>query len=225
MAPPLSLTVPCLKPPDPGLVGWPMDRRSFLTAATAAAVAALASRGALAQSPQRAGVVEFVKGDAFAEASAARRALDRDAPVFVGDRCSTGPASRLALDLGANTRLKMGERAQVTIDRYVMDAGGEFTLDAGAMLYDRAPASKPAPVRIRSSFALIAVRGTRFFAGPSRGVFGVFVERGTVAVTAGGRRVLLRQGQGTDIRAPGAPPTEPKNWAPARVREALAEVS
>ena len=200
------------------------NRRSFMCAA-ASAVGTLASRDARAETPPRAGVVEFVKGDAFAEVSAARRALAREAPVFLGDSCGTGADSRLTLDLAGKTRLKLGEKARITIDRYLMDAGGEFTLESGAMLFDRPPGSKPAPVQIRSPFALIAVRGTRFFAGPSNGVFGVFVERGKVAVAGGGQVVILLRGQGTDIRMPGDPPTPPKAWGHPRVRAALAQIS
>jgi ferric-dicitrate binding protein FerR (iron transport regulator) len=68
------------------------------------------------------------------------------------------------------------------------------------------------------------VRGTRFFAGPSADVFGVFVERGNVAVSAAGREVLLQSGQGTNIPRPGDTPTPPAIWGAARVRAALESV-
>jgi ferric-dicitrate binding protein FerR (iron transport regulator) len=93
------------------------------------------------------------------------------------------------------------------------------------MLFDRPPGSVPAPMQIRSPFALIAVRGTRFFAGPSNGRFGVFVERGTVAVTAARQRVILRDGEGTDFSAPGTRPTPVKPWGLERIRAALASVT
>jgi len=201
-----------------------LHRRLLLRAAFAA-IPALLPRDVRAESAQRAGSVEFVKGEAFAEATTARRALDRDAPVFLGDRCAAGFDSRLTLGLGNNTRLKLGQMTRVTVDRYLVGAGGELTLEGGAMLFDRPEGAKPAPVQIRSSFALIAVRGTRFFAGPSNDAFGVFVDRGTVTVTAAGQRVVLQKGQGTDIRAPGEPPTAPKAWGPPRIAAALASVS
>jgi ferric-dicitrate binding protein FerR (iron transport regulator) len=99
-----------------------------------------------------------------------------------------------------------------------------FTLEAGAVLFDR-PSGKPAPVQIRSPFGLIAVRGTRFFAGPSAGVFGVFVQRGSVTVTAAGREVVLLMGQGTDISHPGDKPTTARRWRDPRIREAFESVS
>jgi ferric-dicitrate binding protein FerR (iron transport regulator) len=71
---------------------------------------------------------------------------------------------------------------------------------------------------------LIAVRGTRFFAGPSNGVFGVFVERGSVTVAAAARQVLLRAGQGTDIHHPGAAPTPAAKWGRPRIDAAFGSV-
>src|SRR5215467_14607234 len=53
-----------------------------------------------AQGAERAGTVEDVKGEAFAEAAAVRRALDRAAPLFLGDTVGTGVESRLGMRLG-----------------------------------------------------------------------------------------------------------------------------
>ena len=100
-----------------------------------------------------------------------------------------------------------------------------MTLRSGPLLFDRPPGRAAARLRIRSPFALIAVRGTRFFAGPSNGRFGVFVARGSVAVTSAGQQVILRAGEGTDFVSPGTPPTPVKRWAPQRIDAALASVS
>jgi ferric-dicitrate binding protein FerR (iron transport regulator) len=199
-----------------------LHRRSFVCA-SGVALALAALRGAKAQTTEPAGMIEEVKGEGFAESRAARRTLERDSPVFVADLVGTGAASRLLLRLGEQTRVRLGERARIIIDRYLVNAGGEFTLEAGAMHFDR-PSGKPAPVRIRSPYGLIAVRGTRFFAGPSAGVFGVFVERGTVSVMAAGREVVLLMGQGTDIPQPGEKPTTARRWRDLRIREALESV-
>jgi ferric-dicitrate binding protein FerR (iron transport regulator) len=199
------------------------SRRWFLRRGALAIPLILA--GLSARGGEAAGAVEDVKGEAFAEADTVRRALERTAPVFIGDDVGTGTASRLAMRLGRDTNIRLGEKARLKIDRFVVDAGGEITLQSGPLLFDRPPGSTPAPVRIRSPFALIAVRGTRFFAGPSNGRFGVFVERGSVAVTGAGQQVVLRDGDGTDIAWPGARPTPVRPWLPARIRAALASVS
>jgi ferric-dicitrate binding protein FerR (iron transport regulator) len=181
----------------------------------------------LALGPARAaesvGAVEEVTGEAFGEFESARRALDRAAPIFLSEEVVTGPASRLAMRLGRETMVKLGEQARLKIDRFLVNAGGEITLRSGPMLFDGRP--HRAGVQIRSPFALIAVRGTRFFAGPSNGRFGVFVARGAVTVSAAGQQVVLREGDGTDIAAPGALPTPVKRWGAERIRAALASVS
>jgi ferric-dicitrate binding protein FerR (iron transport regulator) len=178
-----------------------------------------------AQGAERAGTVEDVKGEAFAEAAAVRRALDRAAPLFLGDTVGTGVESRLGMRLGRDTTIRLGEKARLKIDRFLVNAGGDVTLQSGPLLFDGPPGSGPAPMRIRSPFALIAVRGTRFFAGPSNGRFGVFVERGSVAVIAAGQRVVLHDGEGTDVASPGARPTPVRRWQPPRIQAALASVS
>jgi|SRR5215475_4572127 len=198
-----------------------LHRRSFIRLG-ATVLSLLVGRAAHGAEP--AGAIEDVKGEGFAESGSARRVLQREAPVFIADRVGTGEASRLIIQLGRQTKVRLGSRARMTIDRYLVDAGGELTLESGPLLFDRPQGAPPAPVQIRSPFGLIAVRGTRFFAGPSNGVFGVFVERGRVAVTAAGRSVVLQAGQGTDIIRPGAPPSPVTNWGPARIGVALDSV-
>ena len=92
------------------------------------------------------------------------------------------------------------------------------------MFFEKQARQKPGPIEIRSPYGLIAVRGTRFFAGLSNKVFGVFVEEGSVTVSAGGRQVIVGAGQGTDIARPGARPTDPRRWGQARIDAAYASV-
>jgi len=175
-----------------------------------------------ARAAERVGTVEDVTGEAFAELESVRRTLDRAAPVFLGEEVLTGVASRLGMRLGGNTTVRLGDQARLKIDRYLVDAGGEMTLSSGPLLFDGQP--HRAGVKILSPFAMIAVRGTRFFAGPSKDRFGVFVARGSVTVAAAGQQVALREGEGTDILSPGTPPTPVKRWAPERIRAALTSV-
>jgi ferric-dicitrate binding protein FerR (iron transport regulator) len=199
-----------------------LDRRSFV--GVAALLPFMLARPSRGETAAQVGSVEDLKGQAFAEKDAVRRELDRAAALFVRDQVGTGADSRLTMRLGRDTRLKLGERARVTIDRYLVDAGGEISLGSGGMLFER-PARTPSKVQIRSTFGLIAVRGTRFFAGPSNDVFGVFVEQGRVTVSAAGKSVTVRAGQGTNIARPGAAPTAPAPWKEPRIQAALASVS
>jgi ferric-dicitrate binding protein FerR (iron transport regulator) len=176
-----------------------------------------------ARAVEQVGSVEDVTGEAFGELEAVRRTLDRAAPVFLSEEVATGVASRLGMRLGRNTTVRLGEQARLKIDRFLVDAGGVMTLQSGPLLFDGQP--RHVGLQVRSPFALIAVRGTRFFAGPSNDRFGVFVARGSVSVSSAGQQVILREGEGTDIASPGTPPTPVKRWAPERVRAALASVS
>jgi ferric-dicitrate binding protein FerR (iron transport regulator) len=176
-----------------------------------------------ARAVERVGSIEDVTGEAFGELESVRRTLDRAAPVFLSEEVVTGVASRLGMRLGRNTTVRLGEQARLKIDRFLVNAGGEITLQSGPLLFDGQP--RRAGIQIRSPFALIAVRGTRFFAGPSNNHFGVFVVRGAVTVASAGQQVIVREGEGTDIASPGAPPTPVKRWAAERIRAALASVS
>jgi ferric-dicitrate binding protein FerR (iron transport regulator) len=197
-----------------------IDRRIFIAGLGLIGLAPLA---ASAQTPNVAGKVDEAIGLVTAEGRDSPRPLAPQATVFVGDTVATGNASKLGMKLGQETVLRLGELARIKIDRYLVSAGGSIQLNAGPLLLDK-PRTAP-PVNIRSPFGLISVRGTRVFAGPSRGVFGVFVQHGRVTVTAGGKTVTLEDGFGTDIARRGAAPTPPASWGEERIRLALASVS
>jgi hypothetical protein len=200
-----------------------VDRRDFLLLG-AGLTSAFWTTGLEAAPPS--GLVEAVRGQAFAEIKGARRTLALRANVFVEETVVTGESARLALRFGGDTRLKLGAAARLTIDRYIASAGGEFNLQEGGLLFDRPRKAKVgAESLLRSLFGLITIRGTRVFAGPSNGVFGVFVARGSVDVTAAGKTVTLARGFGTNIAKPGDPPTDPAAWKPPRIKAALASVS
>jgi len=200
----------------------PLDRRDVL--GFAGALLAASAFSAPSYAADRAGRVEEVKGEAFVDASDQHRALEKSADVYVGDRVATGVSSRLTMLLGEDTTIKLGEKAQLVIDQFLSTTGGEISLQSGPMLFDRPSGSRPAPVKIRSSYGLIAVRGTKFFAGPSNGVFGVFVDHGTVAVSGGGSEVVLQAGQGTNLESPGSKPSAASTWGPERIRSAFDSV-
>jgi hypothetical protein len=188
-------------------------------------VAAMTLRGrSLNAEESPAGTIETLRGEAFAEGPKPRRALQPTAEIFIGDLVETAINSALTMHLGKTTFVKLGALAKFRIDNFVVDAGGTFDLEQGPMLIEHNGAGKSEDLHVRSSFGLIAVRGTMFFAGPSNDVFGVFVGTGVVAVTAGGRTVILRPGLGTNIANPGDAPTEPRRWSPGRIRAALRSV-
>jgi len=183
---------------------------------------ALAPRASAAEP---AGEVASSRGDCYALTAAARRDLTPATAVFVGDAVGTGAQSALGLRLGTATEVRLGAEARLRIDRFLVNAGGTLVLERGAMLYDHDAANGPSEVGVRGAFGLIAVRGTRFFAGPSNGVFGVFVFHGAVTVMGRRSAVQVVSGYGTDIAQPGAEPTLPHEWGKARIDAAMTSVS
>jgi ferric-dicitrate binding protein FerR (iron transport regulator) len=195
------------------------DRRSMLLGAFALTVAGTSPGLALV----RVGAVMSAAGSAFLERSASRVPAAGGADVLLDDLALTGEDSRLDLRIGRATRIKLGSRSQLRIDRFVAGASADVELLDGPAYIDHGPGAEPG-FTLTSPYALIAARGTGFFAGPSAGVFGVFVHNGRVDVRTRVGSVRLRAGEGTDIAAPGAAPTPPKRWGAARIEAALISV-
>jgi len=170
-------------------------------------------------------MVTAVVGTATAEAPPAPRPLRDRAPVFLDDLLVTGPASRLAMRLGASTLVRLGASAKLRIDHYVVNQGGELNLENGQILFDSGEGKYPKGLMVRSAYALIAVRGTQFWGGMLDGDFAVFVARGVVTVTAGGASVPLGAGDGTTVSGVGDPPEPVRRWPQAKINRALALVT
>jgi len=192
-----------------------------------AVLAGLVAVGSAApvRAAERAGEVQNLRGDCYAQMAAERRPLRQAAILFVGDAVATGAQSALGMHLGEATEVRLGAESKLRIDRFIVNAGGVLVLERGAMLYDHATTGGSSDVAVRTPYGLLAVRGTRFFAGPSNGVFGVFVERGAVTVVGVNTAVLVTDGLGSDLTAPGAEPTAPHPWGAARIASAMASVS
>ena len=195
--------------------------RAALSAAFGFGMLMAGLRSGLA-APIDAGLVEEVTGSATASGAGGARPLAPHDGVFIGDDVATAILSRARLALGHDTIVRLGENANLRIDKYLLDAGGTLSVGAGAILLDKTPSK--GPTRLKGAFGLILVRGTRVFAGPSNGVIGVFVAHGTISLTSGGATVTLHDGEGSDVAAPGARPTPPKTWGAGRVQAALASV-
>jgi ferric-dicitrate binding protein FerR (iron transport regulator) len=166
-----------------------------------------------------------LRGAAFAELGEKRRKLKLKSTVFLGDTVSTGARSRLRTLLARKTSLRLGAETTVRIDTFIVNTGGELALGSGAILLDTRSGKFTKGIELQSPFALIAVRGTRVFAGDIEGTFGVFVARGAVDVTAAGKTVRLEAGEGTDIKRPGDPPGEVKRWGQPKIAKAMALVT
>jgi hypothetical protein len=196
----------------------PMSRRGALIGALAATAAFPA------QAASAAGAVEALRGGGYAIGATARRELALASQVLVGDLVGTGADSLLGLALGPATRVRLGAEARLKIDRFILKAGGTLVLERGGMLFEHDSKAGAIDLNVRAPFGVIAVRGTRFFAGPSNGVFGVFVQHGAVSLSGSGGEVRVEAGFGADIAAAGARPSAPVRWGAARIAAAMALV-
>ncbi len=77
-----------------------------------------------------AGLVEDIKGEAFADASNQHRALQKSSQVYVGDNVATGASSRLTMLLGEDTTIRLGENARLVIDQFLSTTGGEISVSS-----------------------------------------------------------------------------------------------
>lgn len=204
-----------------------VDRRMILRAAGIGGATLSAAGIGLDRAfaaPEAAGSVDAITGKAQAWVGGVSRDLAAKSTVFVGDLVKTATETRALLKLGERTTIKLGATTSLRIDRYLMDAGGEIDLGEGAMQFERTGKPAATELKFKSAYGLIAVRGTRFWAGVSQGVFGVLVGTGAVAVTGVSKTVIVRAQQGTDIVRPGAEPSDPRPWPGDRVMEALRQI-
>ena len=81
--------------------------------------------------------------------------------------------------------------SEILQDRYIQN---RLTPQQQNRLLDRPDAPPSGPLSVATPFGLIAARGTKFFAGPSQGTFGVFVEHGLVTVRTRVGAVTLTNG-------------------------------
>nr|WP_245281654.1 FecR family protein [Ensifer sp. ZNC0028] len=158
------------------------------------------------------------------------RQAKKDKPLAVGgqlfenDRVHTNAESFATLNLGTDTRVLLGAETELLVDSFIAGQGGTLELGTGRMVFDRPEGLPKVDVAVRTAFGMIGVRGTKFFCGPSRAAFAVFVEHGSVSVARGGATKIVAAGQGVEFHHRGDAPSEPVNWGEARIKEAYASV-
>jgi ferric-dicitrate binding protein FerR (iron transport regulator) len=201
--------------------GITLSRRLFMAggalALTGIGIRATQANAVIGKAVEITGKVTRKQADLLEGLKAGASLMDHD---FV----ATGKESFAELALGDDTSLLLGSETELLIDTFIAGQGGTIELGTGQMVFDRPEGLAKIDLTMRTAFGMIGVRGTKFFAGPSRGVFAVFVEHGLVEVTGGGVTRQVGRGQGVDIAASGAAPSEVVQWGEGRIREAYASV-
>jgi hypothetical protein len=139
--------------------------------ALAALVALVALSHAQAQDPS--GAAEKVSQAASATGTIGERALEVQAPIYMGDQLRTNAAGEAQIRFADDTRLVVGPSARVTIDRFVYSGGSarQVTLSAVRGAFRFISGNSPSQAySLRTPVLTIGVRGT--------GLDG-FVEAGT----------------------------------------------
>jgi ferric-dicitrate binding protein FerR (iron transport regulator) len=200
-----------------GLIG----RRAFIAGCVLVA-------GGLAAIPTQASTVigkaSDVRGKVNLKRAEKQEGLATGGQIMDNDFVATGGDSFADLALVGDTRILLGSNTELLLDSFIAGQGGTMELGMGQMVFDRPEGLPKIDLALRTTFGMIGVRGTKFFAGPNRGVFAVFVEHGQVAVDAGGVQRLVGAGEGIEIARPGDAPNETVKWKEARIVEAYASV-
>ena len=102
--------------------------------------------------------------------------------VETNDQVRTGPKSRLEITFRDNTKLSLGENAEMVIDRFVFNpdqSTGELVLSTGAAAFRMATGKigkmQNKTINVSTPFAALAVRGTDFWWGPVDGQYGALL--------------------------------------------------
>ncbi|HET6379228.1 MAG TPA: FecR family protein [Methylocella sp.] len=176
-----------------------------------------------ANAAQPVGEVNWSRGSAFLERETGKQSATPGTGVLLDDLALTGEDARLDLRLGKATRLRLGPSASLKIDKFVAGIEAVTTLEDGPLVVSRQKGAEP-KFEVKTPYAVLAARGTNFFAGPSRGVFAVFVQSGTVEVRTQHGSVEVQARHGIEIKAPGEAPNAPVCWEKVRINTAFNSV-
>jgi hypothetical protein len=202
---------------------WPLPigRRTFIAGSIIAA-------GGLFALPTRAGTVigtaSDIRGGVQRKRQQSKEGLATGAEIMEKDLVATSADGFADLKLEGDTRILLGNQTELLLDSFIANQGGTLELGMGQMVFDRPEGLPKVDLALRTTFGMIGVRGTKFFCGPNRGVFAVFVEHGQVAVEGGGVTELVGPGEGVEIAKPGDAPNKPVLWKEPRIVEAYASV-
>jgi hypothetical protein len=160
------------------------------------------------------------------ELGGSRRDLERDLPVYQNEEVTTGKDARAVLRFRDGSVLMIGADAEVVLDDYVYgNSGGVITLIKGALRFTSGKMGRLG-LKIKMPVATIGIRGTDFWAGETRGGYGVLLVRGEVDVTNAAGTVTLRAPhEGTFIATDGSAPGAATIWKDRDQQKALAGVA
>lgn len=168
------------------------------------------------------GHVERLQGDALVTRAGAdtTNLLRPGLPVYLQDRIETLAASRIELRFEDDTVVFLGAKSTLRITEFVVSGEGErdtAVLDLIAGVF-RAVVTRLLPdaaFEVRTQQVVAAVRGTDWMGEIGDDATSFLVLEGAVGVRRAGEEVVLRSGDGVDVRL--GEPLRKKQWGQGRI--------
>ncbi len=188
-----------------------------------------------AQAQQVAGKIERQNGTANRSADGTVSELTLGSQVFVGDDIRTGPGGRLLILFEDESKLTLGENAQITIDQLIYNPGGDslqaLEIVVGVFRFVSGQIAKESSsnVAFTTPVATMGIRGTEFLGGEltvgmpvGQPHYGFQIREGAIEVISpGGSVVLDEPGEGTFLPLSRVTaPTPVRQWTAEEAAEA-----
>ncbi|MEX1036812.1 MAG: FecR domain-containing protein [Sneathiella sp.] len=149
------------------------------------------------------------------------------------DEIRSGEEARVEITFHDGTKLNIGANCHIVIDKFLFDPDTDIGIailrvfeGPFRFITGRIGKTQDPQIVVQSRFGVIGVRGTDFWAGPSRGQYGVLLLEGAISVTnSSGQRILTIPGTGVNLTSNDIPPSEVTTWGAERAAEALAAVA
>ncbi len=186
-----------------------------------------------AAAPGSIGSVTESQGSAFVTRQGGQSPTKAGDGIQLNDELTTGPGSKLAVQLADGAKLTLGPKGELVIDEFVYNpqgqgggmalkvAGGAARFVAGAI----EKTAGPQAISISTPVASIGIRGTDFFINLDGDHLQVALFSGVeVVVSNAAGSAILHPGEGTDVYG-SARPTAARPWAPDRINNAGAQTT
>ncbi len=154
------------------------------------------------------------------------RVLQRNDGIAVNDTISTGEKSRVNIEFNDQTKLVLGEKSKLTIDKFVYDpkqpeeGKGLFTIFGGAFSYVSGLMDKgrKPDVTLQLETGALGIRGTQLMGAMKGHERWIYLKSGKISVYNAAGAVMLNPGEGTIMRSKQEAPAKPHIW---KARELL----
>jgi hypothetical protein len=205
--------------------------RSLFFALCAAGIF-LISPARAAEESVRIGTIAAVEGSASVTHTGGKpQTLKINDPVYLDDEVATGAASRAHILFIDDTEVTLGENATFSADDYMFDEKdhsadkAHYNALRGTFIYVGGLIDKNKNASVDTPYGSVGVRGTAFWGGAVDGKYGVLCAAGAIAVRNKGGEVLVKSGEGTDLKGKAVVPTAARAWSQDRIDRAKRTVA